>query len=58
VRSTLKVSVSETVTVPPLVVELSTVPVLVVVVLSTVPVVAVPVCVTDIELLVAVEVVV
>ena len=53
----MNVSVSETVTVPPLVVVLSAVPMLVVTD-CTVPVVAVPVCVSDSVLLVAVEVVV
>jgi hypothetical protein len=43
VRRTLKVSVSKTVTVPPLVVVLSTMPVLVVVMEESVPVVVVPV---------------
>jgi len=54
----LNVSVSETVTVPPLVVVLSSVPVLVVVSDWRVPVVVAPVSVTDSVLLVEVEVVV
>jgi hypothetical protein len=45
------VSVSATVTVPPLVTVLSMVPVLVVVSDWTVPVVVVPVCITDVVLL-------
>ena len=53
----MNASVSETVTVPALVVELNAILVLVVVD-STVPIVVVPVCVSDWVLLVEVEVVV
>ena len=54
----MNVSVSETVTVPPLIVVLTSVPVLVVVSDRRVPVVVAPVSVTDSVLLVEVEVVV
>jgi len=51
VSSTLNVTVSETVTVPPLVVVMNVVPVLVVVSDWTALLVVVPVCVTDVALL-------